>query len=70
MIRSFWILYDEENDCYSVEIDNGICSINYGRAKVVFSDNGVMALPVSISVMNENMEVVNEYSLAPVKKTE
>ena len=70
MIKSYWIQYDEENDCYTVDIDTGIYCINYPRAKITFSTSNNMAMPISISVMDDNMNVVNEFSLAPTKKTD
>lgn len=70
MVKSYWIQYDEENDCYSVDIDTGTYCINYPKAKVVFSNNNIMVMPISISVLNNEMEVVNEYTLTPIKKTE
>lgn len=70
MINSYWLQYDEENDCYTVDIDTGIYCINYPRAKVVFSTFDNMAMPISISVMDGDMNVVDEFSLAPTKKAE
>lgn len=64
-IRSIWIRYDDELDCYNIEIERDSYVINYPRTNIVFSDNGFMAFPIRIVTLDEQMNTVNEFSLAP-----
>lgn len=66
-IQSLWIRRNEDSDDYSVEIVYGsdAYSVNYPKVDIVFSDNGVIAFPVTIRIRDEQCNLVNEYSLAP-----
>lgn len=66
-IQSLWIRRNEDSDDYSIEIVYGsdAYSVNYPKANIVFSDNGVIAFPITIDILDEHDNLINEYSLAP-----
>lgn len=62
-IKSFWIRYDDDDNTYTVEIETDSFCINYPKANVIFSCSDNMAFPVSISILDKNGHVSNEFSL-------
>lgn len=66
-IKSYWLLKNDEDDYYSLEISTSEKTISFPKVIVQFVSSDDIAFPISFTTFSDDGTQINEYSLIQKK---